>query len=83
VMTRQQYNQIRTCLHPDRLSYLNDAKLTKMFSDAFTLFNELELVLLKEKDYPTSYAPLPETVEELMRHRRASRARANGAGATK
>ena len=63
IITRADYDLIRSCLHPDsRLSATNE-KLAK----AFRTFNEAEILLLNEKDFPTTNLP---SMEDLMRRRR-------------
>lgn len=55
VITRSEYDLIRSCLHPDsRLSATNE-KLAK----AFRVFNEAEILLLNEKDCPTTVPKSP------------------------
>jgi len=63
VMDKITYNKIRFCLHPD---HIQDPTLKKRHEEAFTTFNELEKLLLSEKESPTEFRKLPRTYEELM-----------------
>lgn len=63
VMDRATYKKILSCLHPDRV---DDAALKKRFEDAFHLFTQMEVVLLDEKQHPTTAMQMPRTYEELM-----------------
>jgi IS30 family transposase len=63
VMDKTTYNKIRWCLHSD---HVQDATMKRRYDDAFAIFNNLEKLLLSEKDSPTAFRPLPRTYEELM-----------------
>jgi hypothetical protein len=76
VMDKLTYNKIRRCLHPDPVL---DPDLKKRHEEAFRLFNDLEKLLLSEKDSPTEFRPVPRTYEELM----AAKARAEAERRTK
>jgi hypothetical protein len=68
MMTRANYNSIRSCLHPDRVQ---DPGLKKRYEEAFRIFNELELLFLDEKERPTaSPFKMPTTVAEMMAMRK-------------
>lgn len=69
VMDKLTYNKIRRCLHPD---HVQDPGLKRRYEEAFTLFNDLEKLLLSEKDSSTEFRGVPRTYEELM----AARAKA-------
>jgi hypothetical protein len=83
VMNKATFNLIRRALHPD---FMPDPDKKETCAKAFHEFNKHELVLLKEKELPTSGAPpLPKTVAELLAlrekaeaERRAKRAAARG-----
>lgn len=59
ILTRADYDLIRSCLHPDSRASASDQKL----ANAFRVFNEADILLLNEKDHP-------ETVEDLLKQRR-------------
>lgn len=65
VITRDTFNLIRACLHPDHNTFARAA-------EAFDTFVKLEKVLVKPEPtpWPASAVPLPKTVEELMAQRR-------------
>lgn len=63
IMDRTTYKKILSCLHPDRVA---DPGLKKRFEDAFHLFTKMELVLLDEKQNPTTAMQFPRTYEEMM-----------------
>lgn len=63
IMDRATYRTILSCLHPDRVA---DPGLKKRFEDAFHLFTKMELVLLDEKQNPTSAMQFPRSYEEMM-----------------
>lgn len=63
VLTRADYDLIRSCLHPDSRLSVSDDKLGK----AFRIFNEVEILLLNESDLPTKTSSLPPTTEGLKR----------------
>ncbi len=62
IFTRADYDTIRSCLHPDSRLSVSDEKLAQ----AFRLFNEAAIVLLDEKDFPTTTLP---SLEELRKRR--------------
>jgi hypothetical protein len=51
--TKEEYEAIRMCLHPDRARALGHASLVEKFERAFKLFEDMKLVLLKEVEFPT------------------------------
>ena len=59
-ISKEDFNTIRRCLHPDSRNSLSDAMLAK----AFNKFQELEKYLLDAVDAPTSFTRLPETMAE-------------------
>jgi hypothetical protein len=61
-MDRATYRKIWACLHPDRVA---DAELKERYSEAFNLFQKLEVVLLTEKEDPSPAPAMPTTYEEL------------------
>jgi hypothetical protein len=84
VMIKATFNLIRRALHPD---FMPDPDKKETCAKAFHEFNKHEVVLLKEKELPTSGAqPLPKTVAEFLAlrekaeaERRAKRAAAREA----
>jgi hypothetical protein len=64
VIDRATYRKIRACLHPDRVQ---DPELKARYEEAFNLFNNLESVLLDEKELPTPTLIIPTTLNELMK----------------
>lgn len=62
ILSRSDYDLIRSCLHPDSRLSVTDQKL----ANAFRVFNEAEIVLLNENDCPTT---LPATADVLKRRR--------------
>jgi hypothetical protein len=62
IITRGDYDLIRSCLHPDSRLSVSDEKL----GQAFRVFNEAEILFLNENDYPTSRLP---SLEELRKRR--------------
>ena len=53
IMTKDDFDTIRSCLHPDSRLSVSDKKLEA----AFRIFNELEILFLNEKDSPTTRIP--------------------------
>lgn len=68
VISRDAFNLIRACLHPDHNTFSRAA-------EAFDTFIKLEKVLVKPdpKPMPAGAVPLPSTVAELMAMRRTKR----------
>jgi uncharacterized coiled-coil protein SlyX len=60
IMDKATYNLIWSCLHPDSRKSTTDGKLSR----AFNAFESFEKRLLKEKDAPTTFSTLPETMAE-------------------
>ena len=69
IFTRADYDLIRSCLHPDSRLSVTAEKLAQ----AFRVFNEANIALLDENDYPTKVA-MP-TLDELKKRRAAREAR--------
>jgi hypothetical protein len=65
IMDRATYRKILSCLHPDRVH--DEHK--KRYEEAFTLFTDLEKVVLNEKDSPTQFMNWPKTYDDLMKMR--------------
>jgi hypothetical protein len=63
ILSRANYDLIRSSLHPDSRLSITDEKL----AEAFRIFNEAEILFLNEKDRPTT---LP-SMDELRKRRRA------------
>ena len=63
VMDRATYRKIRACLHPDRVQ---EPQLKARYEEAFNLFNQLEPLLLDEKEMPTQSVVIPTTLSGLM-----------------
>jgi hypothetical protein len=76
VMDKTTYNKIRWCLHSD---HVQDPSLKRRYDEAFTIFNDLEKLLLSEKESPTGFAKMPRTYEELMAAREKVRAERSAA----
>jgi len=53
------------CLHPDRV--VQEPELQARYEEAFNLFNNLEAVLLDEKQLPTPTLAVPTSLDELMK----------------
>jgi hypothetical protein len=62
IITRADFDLIRSCLHPDSRLSVSDQKL----AEAFRIFNEAEVLFLDEKECPTT---LP-SLEDLVKKRR-------------
>jgi hypothetical protein len=62
IITRDDYDLIRSCLHPDSRESASDEKL----AEAFRIFNEAEILFLNEKDCPTTRLP---SLEDLLKRR--------------
>lgn len=75
LMDKTTFNTIRRALHPDSRQAISDSKL----SEAFDAFMKLEKHLLNEKDSPTDWPPLPETLAEWDKMRAKRTARRAGA----
>lgn len=60
IMDKATFNRIRRALHPDSRNSISD----KVLSDAFDTFMGLEKFLLDEKDSPTDFADVPNTLAE-------------------
>lgn len=60
IMDKATFNRIRRALHPDSRNSISD----KLLSDAFDTFMRLEKFLLDEKDSPTDFAGVPNTLAE-------------------
>ena len=86
VMDKTTYNKIRWCLHSD---HVQDQALKRRYDEAFTIFNDLEKLLLSEKESPSGFQPLPKNFADLMKQRakfkeeRAATKKAREAGKTK
>jgi ParB-like chromosome segregation protein Spo0J len=86
VMDKTTYNKIRWCLHSD---HVQDPALKRRYDEAFTIFNDLEKLLLSEKDSPSGFQPLPKTFADLQEQaakfkaERSAAAKARAAGKTK
>lgn len=65
IMSRDDFDLIRSCLHPDSRLSATDEKLAA----AFRIFNEADILLLDEKNRATS--TLPATSEDLLKRRKA------------
>jgi hypothetical protein len=63
VMDRATYRAILSCLHPDRVQ---DEALKRRYEKAFNLFTKMELVLLDEKESPSSKFAMPKTYADWM-----------------
>ena len=63
VMTKAEFTYILSCLHPDRV---NDETLKIRYTKAFNIFKAHELVLVKKKELPSEFTPLPSTYKEMM-----------------
>jgi hypothetical protein len=61
IMNRKDYKRILACLHPDRVL---DPERKPMYEEAFRIFNDLEKLVLNEKDSPTHFANIPTTPAE-------------------
>ena len=71
IITKADFNLIRSCLHPDSRLQLqaDDEKLAnEKLANAFRVFNEAKILFLNEKDFPTRRSNLP-SWEELQRRR--------------
>ena len=68
IITRADYDVIRSCLHPDSRLSVSDSKLAK----AFRIFNEAEILFLNENDLPTTNLP---SMEDLKKRRRGRETR--------
>ena len=84
IMKRAVFNLIVKCLHPDKIDQLINLirddksedieRLKTHHSDAFRMFNQLEKLVLNEKDSPTNLAaPVPKTDAEWDARRAAVR----------
>jgi hypothetical protein len=62
IMTRDVFNKIRRCLHPDSRNSVTD----ELLAEAFRLFELLKINLLNETDFPVAGPAIP-TVQDLMR----------------
>lgn len=63
ILSRANYDLIRSSLHPDSRLSITDEKL----AEAFRMFNELEILFLNEKDRPTTRLP---SMEDLLKRRK-------------
>jgi hypothetical protein len=73
-MPKKVYRLIISCLHPDKfdqiVNLISSGKLMEIdsmkakHSDAFRMFKQFEKFLLDEKESPTTFVPLPRTMEE-------------------
>jgi transposase len=79
VMDKTTYNKIRWCLHSD---HVQDPLMKRRYDEAFTIFNNLEKLLLSEKDSPTQFHRMPRTYDELMAARAKMQAGRKGKRAT-
>jgi hypothetical protein len=70
IMDKATFNAIRRGLHPDSRHSISD----KMLGAAFDAFMRLEKLLLDEKQSPTDYQKLPETMAEWDLRREAANA---------
>jgi hypothetical protein len=61
VMSRKDYIKIRACLHPDNIT---DPERKPKYEAAFKLFEDVEKLLLNEKESPTQFAHIPVTPAE-------------------
>jgi hypothetical protein len=75
VMSKADYNKIRSCLHSDHLPRSEEERerVLPRYEEAFRLFNEAKIALLNEKEHPVLGAPLPRTVNELLARRKNRR----------
>jgi ParB-like chromosome segregation protein Spo0J len=65
IITRDDYDLIRSCLHPDSRESATNEKLAK----AFRIFNEAEILFLNEKNHPTTRLP---SLEDLLKKKKTS-----------
>jgi DNA-binding Lrp family transcriptional regulator len=73
-MPKKVYRLIISCLHPDKfeqiVNLISSGKLGEIdsmkakHSDAFRMFKQFEKFILDEKESPTTFVPLPRTMEE-------------------
>jgi hypothetical protein len=70
-MDKATFNKIRRAIHRDSRNSISDKKL----DEAFDTFMSLEKYLLDEKDSPTEFGDLPETLAEWDKRRAAGRAK--------
>jgi hypothetical protein len=77
-MDKQTFNKIRRALHPDSRNSISDSVL----ADAFDTFMQLEKFLLNEKESPTDFSGLPNSLDEWdkMRAAAATAKRSNSKG---
>ena len=61
IMSSKEYRKILACLHPDRVM---DEGQKAVYTEAFRIFNDLEKLILNEKDSPTQFAGIPTTPAE-------------------
>jgi DNA polymerase III gamma/tau subunit len=85
IMTKEDYQLIRTSLHPERFNQFNPSQYMGMteeqllvkqaelerfkqsYNRPFSIFDELDVVFLNEKEHPVTRNALPDSYEELMR----------------
>jgi hypothetical protein len=63
IFSRADYDVIRSCLHPDSRTSVSDQKL----ANAFRLFNEADILLIKETETPTASSPPLPALDEIRR----------------
>jgi hypothetical protein len=63
IMSAREFRLIVSCLHPDRIQ---DEELKRRYADAFNIMNAVRLVLVAEKEEPTSTLAWPRTYQEMM-----------------
>ena len=63
--TKEEYNIIFKCLHPDVTQHIKDAQLTERFAEAFRILKEAKSKLIPPDELLAKKTQMPSTSEEL------------------
>jgi len=63
--TKEEYNIIFKCLHPDVTQHIKDAQLTERFAEAFRILKEAKSKLIPPDELLAKKSKMPSTGEEL------------------